>query len=328
MSKSDKDFDSLTDSQRARDAALVEHIRGVFIVPLIAELESAIPGYSDMDKADRFAELMKLNEVNAPNGAYLMLDFGRLNYERLVSAVYSGDSSSHVVYTQHKGGFKTYEPLFRESFGGVPGAIITDIEYLLEPPDGHDVGFRDAYEHFPLPFKIAVIAQYIRQNVVTTAQNACLFAAGCIDSLETSRFLLRAMEGTSFQRFGWSITLRDTMPENEMGIFLAQSMRRAAIAESKRFPGWPVGDGEALMPLYANDKGQTRTRHQSTQLLEDFFTRYLPQNGLYVGRSGKGERISMKRAHAIFNEKHPGLYKSPTSFANSYYNAKKNWKGR
>lgn len=323
MGNKGEDFNILNDAQGARDSYMVNKIRDDLIAPLVCELEAAIPGYKAMGNESRFAALMKLNEEHAPNGYSLVLDFGMSdNGTRLRSAVYSGRNDLHLY--SERDGYKIYDPWFLESFGGVPGSIASNIEYLLFPPHGHDHGFRSVYDGLPLPFKIAVSAQYIKQNVVTTTPKACQFAAGWVSAIEPSRFVCVPMEGTSLQRFGWLIALRDTKPQNEMGIHIAKALRSYTDSAAQQFPGWPV-DGE-LVPLFAAE--QTRTWHKSTELLVDFVERVLPSMGLYMGRSGKGKRISIKKAYSMFDELHPGLYKSPKTFYNSYLNARKAREGR
>ena len=89
-----KDFDSLTPAQMSRDSMLVEKVREEYIVPLLDELEKAIPSYSAMDEWERFVALMKLNEDVAPVGDFLMLDFGHRSGSRRSPSTCARTSSS------------------------------------------------------------------------------------------------------------------------------------------------------------------------------------------------------------------------------------------
>ena len=322
----EKGFDQVTDAQRVRDAEYIEVIRRELVAPLLEDLEAAIPNYKAMGEAERFVELMKLNEPHALEGFYLPLDFGSIDgFGQARGAVFSGCTNLHAYH--EKGGAKIYQPLFEDYPVGTSGSLISDIGFLISPPDGFGEGLGKVYTELPLPYRIAVVALCIKQNVVVSPVKACRFAAGWDETLEPRRWVAHSVQGSTFQRFGWLIAIRDTTPSNDFCKHLGGTLRSIVSRQTESFPGWIDKDGEHF-PLYSADKTNKRTRRDSTKALMDYFDRYLPEHGLYVGRSGNGERISWKRAYKLFNDLHPNIYKSDKSFRNAYFNARKAREGR
>lgn len=316
-----KDFDSLTQAQVSRDYMFVDNVREELINPLLDELEEAIPGYKSMDEWERFIALMKLNEDAAPVGDFLMLDFGRYaDKGNMRGAAFTGGIPMILMTKQD--GAEVYIPYFQNALNTTDAYLLSRTlgAVLVEP--GED------YEPFPLPFRIAAIALYLRQNVLISEIESCRFAAGLTDVPKLSRWIAQPLEAISRQRYGWSLVLRDTRPENEMALHVARALRQKAADET----AWLGEDAKTLygvVPLYAEyepGKKQTRSRHETTESLVDFIERFLPAHGYHVGRAGDGEKLTWEQAMEMFKEQYPKLahkYNSVKSFSDSYRNARK-----
>ena len=320
-----KDFDSLTSAQMSRDSMFVDSVREALINPLLEELEGAIPGYKCMDEWDRFIALMKLNEDVAPVGDFLMLDFGHNNEKsNMRGAVFTGEMP--MILMTKLDGTEVYIPYFQNAQNTPDANILTKmLGAVLVDPD-------EDYEPFPLPFRVAAIALYLRQNVIVSEVESCRFAAGLTDMPKLSRWIAQPLESRSMQRYGWSLMLRDTRPENEMALHIARALRQKA-ADDTAWLGEDAKTFYGVVSLYAeyeSGKKQTRSRHETTESLVDFIERFLPAHGYHVGRTGEGERLSWEQAMEMFKEQYPKLankYNSVKSFADSYRNARKARRG-
>lgn len=310
----DERFVELTEPQQVRDSAIVEQIRAAYIEPLLTEINEAIPDYANLDDWGKFLALMRLNEEVALKGDCLMLDFGWCSNEgRAYGAVYSGDTRPHA-YQEYEG-TKVYTPFYLDSDMGIgSSALLNNVGYLLDP----EVDDGSVYSRLPLPFKVAVLALYLRQNVLVTLMDSCRLAAGMTTEISCKRWLLGRAQSEKLQNYGWILRIRDTMPSNEMVKALAHLMRWNRRTAIELF-GPTHADGTLL---YADEK-QKRSPNKSTELLIDFVERDIPSRGLHVGRKGSGEPLSWDKAYLMFNELHPDIYSSTKSFRDSYYNAKK-----
>ena len=320
-----KDFDSLTPAQMSRDSMFVDNIREELVNPLLDELEEAIPGYGAMGDWDRFIALMKLNEDVAPVGDFLMLDFGyHPDRGSMRGAVFTGGMP--MVLMKVVDGAEVYIPYFQS-------ALNTSDTYLINRTLGAAlVEDEEGSDPFPLPFRIAAVALYLRQCIAISEIESCRFAAGIVDNPKLTRWMAKPLEEVGGQRYGWTLTLRDTRPENEMALHIARALRQRTV-EDAAYYGKDVKALYGVVSLYAEyepGKGQTRSRHETTESLVHFIERFLPAHGYHVGRSGDGERISWEQAMEMFKEQYPRLahkYNSVKSFADSYRNARKARRG-
>lgn len=315
-----KRFDKLTEPQALRDEAFVSNVRREYVEPLLTELCNAVSGYEGMDDLGKFNALMRLNEEHAPKGTHLMLDFGSFPkiyiteggaFEEACAAVYSGDVA--LYNCGEVNGTKRYVPLIENSRVGVNGRG-AGVGYLISR-DGLP---SPLYESLPLPFRVALIALYLRENVIVNYAESCRFAAGALQELTCRRVLLGTHGSGHLARFGWQLNIRDNTPENQMFVEIARSLRSRTAQEEAFF-----GGKSPFLAEHKQDEPRRRARNTSTELLIDFIERELPSRGLYVGRKGSGRRITWEQAYFMFDELHPNRYASKKSFADSYSNAKK-----
>lgn len=326
-----QDFLRLTEAQRLRDEQIVERIRHMLVEPLLDELENVIPGYMSMDERNKYLALLRLNEEHAPIGEWMLVDFGHLPYSDsegetyLTSecAFYSG--GTHLFGCRDMGGVKSYHPWMVQS--DIPGLPRTKdawiVNNLMLNIESGDEAFLDTYREFPVCFKIAYVAEALRQNVLVSRTDACRFAAGFDNDVSLRRVVAYALESTEGQRFGWSVTVRDTMPTNNLALEIASWLRNIVkrhITEGS-FPYIMTTEGD--IPLYATDSLSKRKPRESTLLLLQFVDEYLPSTGRHVGRVGVGQRVTWEDAYHEFNIQYPDLYSSRKSFEDSYHNAKR-----
>ena len=325
----DERYDELTEPQQVRDSAIVEQIRAAYIEPLLAEINEAIPDYANLDDWGKFLALMRLNEEVALKGDCLMLDFGWCSNDgRAYAAVYSGDTRPCICNEFE--GVKVYTPLYRDSVMGTgEQGHLHNIGYLLNSPNMrkeysplHDFYDESVYHGLPLPFRVALLALYLRQNVLVRHMDACRYVAGMDSQIDCKRFMIEEARSERFQNYGWILRIRDTMPSNDMMKALARVMRWSTKSNAELLGPTNV-DGSLLYAEYEPNKRQRRTHNKSTELLIDFVEREIPSRGFHVGRKGSGEPLSWDKAYLMFNELHPDIYSSTKSFRDSYYNAKK-----
>lgn len=326
MGKKEKDYAVLTESQFNRDSAFLDAVAKHLISPLLADLVDAIPGYLQLSEWDRFVSLMRINQDYFQNGNALCLDFGYCEEQQKEMRgwvfphipLFVGDVCSDSVVSFH--------PLFQESQAGMfdtfehSGKTIENIERLSSD-------FHTCFDELPLPYRIAVISLLIRQNIIMKREDSCRVAAAWDTQAKILRQHIRPLLSENMQRFGWSVLIRDTVPENNMGKDIVRRIKTWVAADLSMHPTYlDATNGET--PTYAEhepDKPQTRANRQTTNNLRDFFMRYLPNEGLYVGRSGVGKRISQKEAFELFSELYPGQYCDCDSFFKTYYTQRKKW---
>lgn len=321
-----KDFDAFTKSQMQRDSRVIREIEERYVRPLQAEIEAVIPGYRDMSERNKFVELMRLNQPHAPKGDWLMVHFGHTSpddgYYKMESAVYLGGDHRVTCFTVD--GVKCYHPIF--IMNQQPGVTVRPGNRLYNNAQMFIEEETEDYLAFPIPFKIALIAQLIRQNLPVDLCSACRFVAGFESELTMRRWRINEAIGGNWQIFGWNIEIRDTIPENELLTHIARHIRATAEERASNFIGWPSDEGE--ITLFSEYDPRKRKPRESTELLVDFIERDLPSNGYYVGRSGEGTKLTWEQAYIRFNDLHPDIYSSRKSFEDSYHNAKQARKGR
>lgn len=320
------DFFVPTESQAERDESLIKHVRETLVMPLLEEIGQRIPSYMEMSELERFKALMRINSEYAYMGPSLPLRLGwAADFGTMKSAVFSNKNELYLY--KDIGGAVVYEPLIVDSEAG-NDELYSNAAYLLDYEAADENSFvNTVYKTLPIPFKIALVALYVRQHVITTYEESCRFAAGWSDAPRFARIMYKSIGAAAEQRFGWHVFFRDAMPQNAMGEEVARVLRQRAAVDTKSFPGW-IDEGGQLIPLfdgYDPTAKQKRDSRESTKLLKDFFTRILPSRGYYVGRSGVGTRLMIDDAYKQFDTLHPGLYTSKESFANAYYRARKEW---
>lgn len=307
MTSKAKNYRGITEAQRLRDGAFISMVREKYVTPLVAELEQAIAGYSDMEPYGRFMALMELNEEHAPCGESLLLDFGyvgRGTDERGNLCADASLTSRGLVFSgtrfnyscEMRNGVPVYSETFRQLF---PVGSKGDIRPILDS---------DAYGSLPLAFRVALVALYVRRNVFATNRDACLFAAGIRKTIELRRYFVDGVKTEDGELLGWNVMIRDARPENAFLISLGKMLRESAKAYAE------AGN------IAEYENANSRTRRDSTETLIAFIEVSLPARGIHVGRGGNA---SWKKAFALFEEEHPGMYKNPKAFENSYHNAKR-----
>lgn len=320
-----KDYKHLTESQKQRDLSFLQDVTERYLNPLLVELNEAIPSYSELSEWERFMALMRINQEYFENGNALCLDFGYCEERQIQMRGWVFPHTNLLTPIDYGDGVTVFDPWFQESQVGTIERMVFsgNVQVVLERRP-------DMYNALPLPYKIAVMALHIRQNVITTRIASCRCAACWDNSLTVYRQLATQIIGANQQRFGWSVFIRDTMPENNMGIDIAKTLKALAEADISLNDAY-IETKSGDVPTYAEhepDKKQRRANRQTTNNLKDFFTRYLPSQNLYVGRSGEGTRISQSEAFELFDAMYPNQYCDYDSFFKSYYTQRKKWEGR
>lgn len=324
------EFLHITEAQALRDRAFIRNVRRDYIDSLMQELNELIPGYDEMSERDKFAALMKENEKVPDTGYNLVLDFGidvelmAQNRERVSfparSLVFSGRREQAYVDAQD---FVMHYPTLATSKYGIPnGASFTNAGLLWIDKEERAL---------PPVFRVALIAQYIRENILVSLVDACRFAAGWVDEIEPRRIQVERVVSDQSQVFGWSITIRDTMPSNEMMRDLARVLRALAawdVEENGEFTLELGTNQPTELPLFDGYEPSKRTPRATTNMLVSFIEDYLPREGLRVRRdSDKSlKKITWKQAYDMFDEMHPGIYMDAKSFETSYNNYRLNRK--
>ena len=353
--------ESLTEAQRKRDESVVAEIKANYIAPIVSELEWRIPGYLSLDELERFKAIMRLNERHAPKGEYLLLEFGLTNIEtpigrtaiEMSGAVFTGFGWATEDRPTNPDCPKTFMPEFTFSGYGYDrhdygiGSVVAFLESYREEAfdeDGNINEFREGDDvtddlqtlsRFPLPFRIALIANLIQQNVICTREAACRFAAGWDEEIQLSRFFINPiMTGSDRSTcYGWNITIRDVKPGNDLMMDIARLLRNAVaedLASAKQasealseFLGFSFkldGSRFSEQELQRKPRKPAREPRQSTQKLEDFLFRSLPSKGMHIGRRGKGKSISWSKAHMLFMEEYDSeTYSTMESFQSRCY---------
>ena len=335
----------LSAPQRDRDRRFIEVIREECVAPLLAELEEAVPGYLNLSDTDKYLALLRLNEEHAPYGEHLLVDFGFLPVPAenapegilrdTTCAFYSGKEEEPTAYlsSEFHDGARLYLPLYIQGNSGLPlsNMLVGNLWHLLN--DYSDGGFMaTVYPRLPVCFKIALVAELVRQNVVTTPASACRFAAGFGDgSFESTGIDASTLVDSRGQRYGWTVTIRTTKPSNAAMDELASWMRHV-VSESVRMNdrlGVPDFDGSRTS-LFSADKPEAkpaRGPRTGTVDLIWFINVYLPEHGQRVGRGGN---ISWTDAFLTFDSLFPDRYHGEwpgdipgavQNFRNAYYNA-------
>ena len=334
------ELSDLTQSQAARDAQVVSRIDQELLEPLRAEIAATIGGYYGMDERGKLRALLGVNELAAPNGDYLLVDFGTVGaYQSTSCAFYSGLENRLYAHASLPDGYEDYErtgriglglytPLMAQSdAGGLPSASRPNGIGFLSLTNGvKDFmdEFGDVYASFPVSFKVAFCAEAIRQHVVVSRADACRYVAGLCDELRLQRVIATQVTAPNGQCFGWSVTMRDVMPENKLAVGVAQQIRNATKDEAGRHYIVDVESG-GVLPHFTEHNPRRRKPQESTLTLLWFVDEYLPSIGRYVGRNKvEGcKRVLWQQAYDLFNERYPNMYSDHYNFMNSYFNAKK-----
>lgn len=329
-----------TSDQMLRDKAVISFFRETYVDPLQSDLDTLVPGYKTMSDVDKLVALLRLNEEHAPNGSWLLVDFGSLlPYWDTECAFYAGIPLVSD-YQEEPDGPRMFKPryTFKEGLGSYRSLlIISDGKVgtaLIQP----DIIFT---EDLPITFKLAVIAHTLMANAFVDLRQACRFVAGIGDDEPTPfRIRAREVETRTGQHFGWSIDIRDTYPSNKLMIDIAKLLRNCNDSGDSTLPSMiatNVGvqprhaEHEQLLPGQHNSKGKSlshkRGPRESTRTLLEFVDGYLPSLGYHVWRTGDGEKISWDDAFRMFCEKYPDpsgkrpsrWFGDAVTFKNRYY---------
>lgn len=325
MSKAEeKDFSVLTEAQAERDYSLVEGIRKLYVLPLLDELEAAIPSYCSLSEWDKYAALMKMNNELVEEckkaghcfGDSLPLDFGGAMY----GTMYAGRSAA--IPQGHPKTAVRYIAGFSSSIEDRCGYNFTDTCFL----DGA------SYYLAPLPFKIAAVALHIQQSILIPHVEACRFAAGIDSQTNPRRIMITGIKSDLGQVIAWDIRIRDTHPENRMLEDIARLLRNyveedtAKTINAGRYSITPYA--EFAPAGHADHVKEARTRDGRTDALYNFVKFELPTMGYHApGQAPENntdlEGISWKRAQRLFEEVHPLFekYKDSIAFQKSFRQA-------
>ena len=325
------DFLDTTPTQKLRDGWFIDYFTNEIRPQLLEELNDAIPGYANMGDKDKYLALLRLNEEHAPHGAWILADFGYLGdlnddgdkmLRETGCAFYRGGSEAYT-FTE-LGGVRRYIPLYKHTDTvGIDSneAILTDYMLWLNPPNNAE----SETDKMPICFKGAFFAEMVRQNLTVSRVAACRFIFGMTDELHIERVRIRAIEDGRFQRFGWTITIRDTMPSNEMADALAAWMRAAVRREMEDGSARTYDfEGGTTAPLFAEGEPKRRRGQERTNTLLYFIDKYLPSKGYHLaGKRKEPGYLSWEDAWEMFGEMYPKFaYSWVDTFKSSYTQAK------
>ena len=318
-----------TESQLLRDKAIVDDIMSAYVKPLLLELDETVSYYSGLSDREKYVALLRLNEASAPRGQWLTMAFGALLDGSLdgginggiwdaSAAFFAGDATGDFFGLEDMGGTRAFRPC----------ALYPNME---------------GFGSFPLPFRVAVVADLLARNTSLSFVSACRLAAGfdTVDNARFDRVDVRPLVADDNQRFGWNITIRDTLPTNDLLLSVAAEIREGVKSnirdkdegnedESKAyFYAGLDGDGKPI-PLYSSeDEAQIRAFRDSASTLVEFVDNYLPSKGVQVGKRGKTGYKSWDDAAEMFAEMFPSFkYSNGTVMRNAYNGAKKRREGR
>ena len=349
-------YGQLTVVQRKRDEDVIDEIRRNYIEPTLSILEAHYPDYLTMSDHDKFKALMLLNESHAPKGEYLLLDFGDctacngndLMGCRMSSAVFTGISWARKDPPSNSECPNTFKPMFRpigynvDHWDGGTGSVAFYLEqHRLDPfyldedelEDDADFDMLDfasdlmTLGQFPIPFRIALIANLIRQSVICTYVAACRFAAGIDDKLELCQYYVNPLiTGDSYgEYYGWNIVIREAKPKNDPYMHDISRTLQKAVAEETTYVKQANKLRSKLLGtnydfFQSRFQSSPRGKYASTRVLEDFLFRLLPSKGLHIGRKGEGKPLSWAAAHTLFLEEYGcDTYRSMESFQSRCY---------
>lgn len=306
------DFKDQTKDQLLRDKTLVDNLKESVVLPLLDELSSVVQTYRVMDEEEKIRALLSLNAKHAPQGDWLLLDFGGLSKGDAWCA-FSGQSAFETVLIDNE--TKAYVPRFITSLG--LGTPMNETDRRLDFIQ-NDTSFKQ----LPIVYRIGMVAYALRENVFCSLSDACRFAAGIDGDLKLWRSEIEPLISANYQRFGWRIEVRDVMPSNELAVSAARKARALTQIETSIIGSIESSAGQ--IPIHAEYEPKKRRPRGSTNLLIEFIENYLPSKGCYVGRKrveGR-KKISWQQAYDLFDEKYPQMYVSVDSFKGSYTNAK------
>lgn len=321
------EFDTPTESQRARDTRIVDTIRSRYLAPLLDELEEAVPGYKAMDELSKVDALKRLNDATERRGERLLAKF----IPMAEFFVYSGVDE---------------EPWIHQ--GTSPGITVG---YMAENCDFLSVldalkNERRWRPNYSLPFRVALVAEALRQNVVIDSYSAYSFAAGIDEEPTLQRFTITEAVDHDGDTFGWTITIRDTWPTDTFMKYIA-SMLRGQVKHAESLNSRLEEYGYETLFRYT-ERERIRKPRENTMLLLQFINDELPARKMNVAKNGVGRkvqfaealreylsrrpgdsdtreriRISWESAYRLFDEQYPALFKNAKSFENSYRNAER-----
>ena len=219
--------DELTPLQRVRDEGIVDTLRSRFIAPLLDDLEKAVPGYGSMSADEKIAELRMLNAETGERGAYLLVSFVK---DGLGTRVYDGNPE-HSGAVQQNG-----TPGRSLAFVYADNDFLRKLEEFGQRPNG-----AEELTSIPIPYRIGMVAEALRQNVLVSLASACRFAAGIDAEPELLRYDVHRNMSSEGNVFSWTITIRDTWPTDELAKHIAREIRGIVSKVDEERPELPVG---------------------------------------------------------------------------------------
>lgn len=195
---------SLTQDQKRAYEALEVRLRDEFIVPLMDDIGTLVPRWAEMNVVERFNALSELNAPNIGKGECLPVVCPE--YELAWFQAYSGDVVSCDFW----------------AYGGRMGGILP-LQFSEHSATQLSHGARFAlmssnFRGLPPAYRVAVIAEFVLENVVTGYSEAFAFALGS-DKLKTYRVSIAPKVSITADMQtrrveGWTIHVSDARPTN------------------------------------------------------------------------------------------------------------------
>ncbi|MDO4532581.1 MAG: hypothetical protein Q4C36_02545 [Coriobacteriia bacterium] len=305
-------WDELSPAQEMQDASFLAKVNSLYIEPLHLAIMKERPDFEALTYSDRLCVMAALDQRQNGEGDTLPLG-GEVPGGWLVA--HAGVKLGTVKTWRMENGEEVshYVPLF---------VVGPDWNRHFEPR--WDVGSvarflderGDEYERLPIPYKAALLALLLQQNIVTNPLRAAMYVLTNGRASIGEKCSYRPWHGGDGRYKGWNVRLRDFKP----GITQLQELGRELTDQADALIGC-YGEGTA------SDEAPRHRRNQDrTDALVAFIDDYLPSIGLRVGQDGFTYEDAQKR----FEENYPDYpqYASVTSFRKSYQGAKKRREGR
>ena len=321
-------FEKQTEAQKIVDDAFIQHVRETLVLPLVGELDSAIEGFSSLPRDQRFFYLMKLDAESVANseclgGDSMPLYFGSSRWDSAFvhAGVKLGDKDETITLDDDT--VSIYKPLgFDDYWSGSPATTpldtITNGKYCSA---GAFIDQRkDEYDNLPLPYKVALLAQYVHDNLIADRASVFDFVTCATEDFHGSRMAISPICNSDAKQAGWVLRLRDVSPSNEHGRWIVQKMRNYVSS----IDDWEKEQNKNLEAIgfdYSSFEKMPKKRssRKSTDIMVAFIDGLIAE-----GKAPGSKEMSWKKALGLLNENYPNQfrYKTGVHLSDAYHKAK------
>lgn len=226
------DLSQLTEAQKVSDDAFIASAMSECITPLQSALRQSVGGFDEMDYQSRVLSLIELNN-EVVGGDSLRFHAGSLSF----CARSGGMLGTYKTLSANGRRVSFYEPWFVDegsTSSNDNGQLSTTWAFLhglCWPDDGHRYAVTtnqadmSHVEALPLPYRVALVALYVAENVNVTREEATKAILGC-DELHSHRFYAMLHQNSVGKFNTWEVHMRDTRPSRKLGEYVASRLRQ------------------------------------------------------------------------------------------------------